>query len=185
MGSYFSFHSKIGRLEFALTTIGVGFLSSCITACFETTYYDPYTESILVSPLDPLTDIVLLLLLVASIYWQVLTFCKRLNDVNRSRWMILWSLIPLANFVLWLYLCFKTGVEACPPSMRKPIQENSSIQTQTFEDKFKNDDSLETKAPQPNFDRMVADLERLGEMHQKGLLTDDEFQTLKKKILNQ
>ncbi|MBO7172775.1 MAG: SHOCT domain-containing protein [Burkholderiaceae bacterium] len=35
----------------------------------------------------------------------------------------------------------------------------------------------------PDFDRMVADLERLGEMHQKGLLTDDEFQTLKKKIL--
>ena len=186
MHPYFSFDAKIGRLEFALTTLGAGFLSSCVSICCDTSYYNAYTGQWEEGPLDPLAGIIALLLLVGLVYWQVLTCCKRLNDVHRSRWMVLWCLVPLANFVLWLYLCFKPGVLSQQNAQRQPLGDNPDIQTHTFESKFKSDFGFEKPKNQPkdNFSQVVADIERLGEMHQKGLLTDEEFATLKKKLLD-
>ena len=50
MKQYFSFQAKIARLEFALTTIGLGILSTCISACCDTTYYEPFTGTFQEAP---------------------------------------------------------------------------------------------------------------------------------------
>lgn len=185
MNHYFSFNGQIGRLEFALTTIGLGVLSTFVSAICDTTYYDPYTGLIQEDPLSPMGAIFVLVFALFAIYWQFLTFIKRLNDIGRSRWMVLWTFVPLANFILWLYLCFKPGADSFAQCyVQKPLAENPEIQTHTFEDKFKSDTAFEPKPSDREFDKMVTDLERLGEMHKKGMLTDEEFQTLKNKILN-
>ena len=182
MKQYFSFQAKIARLEFALTTIGLGILSSCISACCDTTYYDPFSGTFQDAPLDPLAAIVAVVILTFLLFWEVLTFCKRLNDINRTKWWVLLTLVPLANFVLWLYLCFKPGAGS-QPYAREPLKNNPDIQTHTFEDKFKSDNTASSDS-QNDFCKVVADIERLGEMHKKGLLTDEEFTTLKKKLLD-
>ena len=86
MKQYFSFQAKIARLEFALTTIGLGILSSCISACCDTTHYDPFSDTLQDAPLDPLAAIVAVVILTFLLFCEVLTFCKRLNDVNRTKW---------------------------------------------------------------------------------------------------
>ena len=63
MRQYFSFQAKIARLEFALTTIGLGILSTCISACCDTTYYDPFSGTFQDAPLDPLAAIVAVVIL--------------------------------------------------------------------------------------------------------------------------
>ena len=84
MKQYISFQAKIARLEFALTTIGLGILSTCISACCDTTYYDPFSGTFQDAPLDPLAAIVAVVILTFLLFWEVLTFCKRLNDLNNS-----------------------------------------------------------------------------------------------------
>lgn len=182
MSSYFSFDAKIGRLEFALTSLGLGFASTFLSAAVETTEYDPYTGTVVTAPVSLEASIFALIVFAGLVYLQVLTSCKRLNDVGRSRWMTLWTLVPIANFVLWLYLCFKPGIES-GFEQRVLASQNPEIRTDTFEDKFRSDTTFGSE-PKEDFSKVVEDIERLGEMHKKGLLTDEEFQTLKKKLLD-
>lgn len=53
-----------------------------------------------------------MILLGIVIFLGVLITIQRLNDLQRSRWMALLALVPLANVVFFFWCCFAKGVQA-------------------------------------------------------------------------
>lgn len=64
-------------------------------------------------------------LVVGQLYVAFVPSIRRLNDLNRTGWLSLLLLVPVVNFLLWLYLVFARGDEgyndygapAEPPTM--------------------------------------------------------------------
>ena len=54
--------------------------------------------------------VVLFILNFAFLIYTFIIIIKRLNDVNKSRWLALLTLIPFINFILFLYLCIAPSV---------------------------------------------------------------------------
>ena len=53
-----------------------------------------------------------MILAVVTLFFLVLATIQRLNDLQRSRWMVLLALIPLANVVFSFWCCFAKGIQA-------------------------------------------------------------------------
>ena len=58
------------------------------------------------------TALFFMILAVVTLFFLVLATIQRLNDLQRSRWMVLLALIPLANVVFFFWCCFAKGIQA-------------------------------------------------------------------------
>ena len=54
--------------------------------------------------------VVLFILNYSFLIYTFIIIIKRLNDVNKSRWLALLTLIPFFNFIFFLYLCIAPSV---------------------------------------------------------------------------
>lgn len=57
------------------------------------------------------SSVLVAITLIGQLYAYFVPIIRRLNDINRTGWLSLIMLIPIANIILWLYLVFARGDE--------------------------------------------------------------------------
>lgn len=180
--SYFSFSSQSGRLEYFITQLILAISATVISAISgledQYTINDPYYSA----PISVDGAIFVLILLFILLYLSILSTCKRLNDLGKSPWLALLSLIPIVNLVFGLYLLFMPGIKANQTQNFLNGANLNESRLSTMDDSgVTNSDNSPVQANGNN--RLVDNLERLATLRNKGLITDEEFKTLKTQLL--
>lgn len=120
-------------------------------------------------------------------FFQILQMIKRCQDLSLSGWYTLLSLIPLLNVIFMLYLFFKKGVIGANEYGSDPLKyhnnkkrKSSNIKSDIF-DYVEKKTSSNQRAKSNKFD--LNDLEKLSDLRNKGVITEEEFRIKKREIL--
>lgn len=119
---------------------------------------------------------------------QIIQAIKRLHDIELGGEYVLLGLVPIVNFAFGLYLIFKDGtigpnVYGEDPKKKERILNNGSKSSSSLIKNIieKGSHSLKIRSTQ-NFG--LDDLEKLSDLKNKGIITEDEFSAKKKQILD-
>lgn len=108
--SYFPFQvqGRLGRLAFcARMLIVLFFLISFISLL--SIFLVPLIHDPTQSPYSVLASILVAIAYLAYFYFNLILIIRRLHDRNHSGWLAILLLIPILNFVFFLYLCVMKG----------------------------------------------------------------------------
>lgn len=100
------FDRRIGRLSFFLRNFAGGVVIQILG------YFMDLFDRPGMPPMGSGTALFFMILAVVTLFFVVLATIQRLNDLQRSRWMVLLALIPLANVVFFFWCCFAKGIQA-------------------------------------------------------------------------
>ncbi len=162
---YATFSGRATRAEFwyfMLFNIIVTIILSFVDEIFGTTF----PESIL----GLFGTIYTLIALLPS--WALAV--RRLHDINKSGWWILLSLIPIiGGFILLIFYCIDS-------KGNNEYGINKKGNTPSFE----NEHEINKNGNTPSFNSdSISELEKLSELKDKGIITQEEFDNKKRQIL--
>lgn len=98
------FNRRAGRLSFFLRNLAGGVVIQ-ILGFIMNSFDRPGMP-----PMGVGISLVLLTLIFATLFFVVVATIQRLNDLQRSRWLVLLSLVPLINIGFFFWCCFAKGV---------------------------------------------------------------------------
>jgi|GEM_PF-3949359 len=116
----------------------------------------------------------------------VIQAVKRLHDLNMSGWYILLSLVPAVNIIFGVYLLLKEGTPGENEFGEDPKKYERNLEREAALQQEKNVNDYD-HVPSTNNDSdfsLFKDLEMLADLKEKGILTEQEFTSKKKQILN-
>lgn len=90
---------KFNRLEYLLHMA----LSAVVAAITYTIYTDAMMPEYVI--------VMVMVTYVSAIVWQIYAILGRLTDLNKTKWMILLFIVPIANIILAFYLLFGRGYD--------------------------------------------------------------------------
>lgn len=100
------FDRRMGRLSFFLWNFAGGVVIQILG------YFMDLFDRPGMPPMGSGMALFLMILAGVTLFLVVLATIQRLNDLQRSRWMVLLALIPLANVVFFFWCCFAKGIQA-------------------------------------------------------------------------
>lgn len=133
-------------------------------------------------------SIVLLVLVTMGLgILQIVQSVKRLHDIDLNGGYVLLGFIPIVNIVFGLYLIFKDGTKGKneygkdPKRNERDSKDNSNSPHSAINEKKskKARSSTNNRAQKHGLD----DLEKLADLKNKGIITEEEFAVKKKQIL--
>jgi uncharacterized membrane protein YhaH (DUF805 family) len=126
-----------------------------------------------------------LITIVCSIF-AIIQVVKRLHDINMSGWYWLLFFIPLINLIFGLYLLFKDGTYGANKYGEDPKKDVKTSSYKTDIASLVDNNTPKQKQPSTeNKDKNYGlnDLEKLADLRDKGIITEEEFSAKKKDIL--
>jgi len=127
------------------------------------------------------------LITIACSIFAIIQVVKRLHDINMSGWYWLLFFIPLINLIFGLYLLFKIGTNGANKYGEDPKKD---VKTPSFKTEISplvdNNTSKQKQPSTENKDKNYGlnDLEKLADLRDKGIITEEEFSAKKKDILD-
>ncbi|WP_426211608.1 DUF805 domain-containing protein [Massilia sp. TWP1-3-3] len=119
--AFFAVHGRLGRLRYVAYMTGSMLLASLATGVVVTAVASMLARD---SPLLPFLTLPSTVSMVAA--WAVVAV-RRLNDMNRSGWMLLLGLVPIVNLGLGLWLLFGPGDGNANNYGRPPCKNSTGV----------------------------------------------------------
>ena len=105
----FSFQGRLGRMRYLAYGMGIMMLFMFIVGILSAVLIPMVAAG--GDSLGFVGGLVLLVLYVPAIIFMIMFGKRRLNDLNRSGWWILLTLVPIVNLVLSIYMLFFPGTD--------------------------------------------------------------------------
>ena len=106
----FSFKGRLNRKAFLIQSIIVGviqILNVVVISYVQKTLHP--SSDIGTSLLSIPVSLTSMVISIGVIIFSLSIIARRWHDLGKSGWMALLGIIPIVNFVVWLYLVFKEG----------------------------------------------------------------------------
>jgi len=117
---------------------------------------------------------------------QIIQAIKRLHDINLNGGYVLLGLFPVINIIFGLYLLFKDGTKGTneygedPKKGERTSKNKTKSSSSTINKTTSNRTQSSTNSSQTHG---LDDLEKLADLRNKGIITEEEFAAKKKQIL--
>ena len=117
----FSFGGRIGRLRYLTYSMIYNVVLYFVVGIATAVFLPMLSEGNMV------LGIALVLFYIAALAMFVVLASRRLHDLDKSAWLLLLFIVPLANFILALYMIFASGTEGSNKFGLAPVKNHPAL----------------------------------------------------------
>lgn len=121
----FSFHGRIGRMRYLAYGMGIMALFMIMIGILSAVLIPVVAGG--GNFMGMVSGLLLLILYVPAIVFMIMFGKRRLNDLNRSGWWILLSLVPIVNIALSIYMLFFPGTDGSNHFGPAPVANSTGV----------------------------------------------------------